>query len=496
MIHIFKNMLLKIHLASIRHQCYNEKKGGMIMQQYDILIVGASTTGSWFAKKMAEQGFRVLVIEKEEQNDVNRAYDIIHFGKADMERFGMEIPAPTDRDWGFTFASSCTYSPYGNHPKIGNPSPVVGVHKHDYIMRMNAQATAVGAEILYGAAFEDFIFDENKRIIGAVYTDKNGSHEVFARLVADCSGIPSAARTKLPDTATVENFPLTNKDIFFVVLYYVEYEDKSFKPRSMDGFCMQYKSWSAPSGNEHGAILGIGAGFGYDYAEEIFKDYIKNIKRPAYRVEKVEKGMTPYHRTLYSMVDDGFIAMGDAAFLTKPTCGEGVTSSMVQGEIAVDVISALLKKDGYLTKEALWPVNCRYVKAQGKDFDGLRPLLYGIISADYDEAEYLFANDCIFSNKILGGMGEDLALSAGDIAKMLAVIAKGVATKKLRTEVVGKIVKGLLQSGKVGKLYDNYPTTPDGFARWKEQADALWAEIGGMADTCDPKILKKLGYTK
>ena len=414
------------------------------MEQFDILIAGASTTGSWFARRMAEKGFRVLMIEKEEQNDVNRNYDIIHFGKADMEKFGMEIPATTDKDWGFTFASSVILSPYGNFPKIGQPAPVVGVHKHDYIMRMNRYAEEAGVKIIYGAAFNDFIYDENKRIIGASYNTKNGTQEALARIVADCTGIPSAARTKLPDTSVVENYKLTNKDIFYVVLYYVEYEDKNVKPRALDAFCMQYKAWSAPSGNDHGAILGIGAGYGYDYAEEIFKDYIKNIKRPAFKVEKVEKGMTPYHRTLYSCVDDGFIAMGDAAFLTKPTCGEGVTSSMVQAEIAVDVISDLLKKDDYLTKEALWPINCRYMKAQGKDFDALRPMLFGVISADYDEAEYLFANDCIFSTKILGGMGEELNLTAGDIAKMLAVIGKGVATKKLRTETVGKIVKGLL----------------------------------------------------
>ncbi len=464
------------------------------MKQYDILVVGASTTGSWFAQKMAAKGYIVLMIEKEEKNNVNRAYDIIHFGKEDMEKFGMTIPETTDQDWGFTFASSCIFSPYGNYPKIGQPSPVIGVHKHDYIMRMNEQATQAGVQIIYGAAFDDFIYDDKKRIVGASYITADGKQEVYARLVADCSGIPSAARTKLPDTSVVENHKLTNKDIFFVVLYYVEYEDKNVKPRSMDGFCMQYKAWSAPSGNEHGAILGIGAGYGYDYAEEVFKDYIKNIKRPAYTVEKVEKGMTPYHRTLYSCVDDGFIAMGDAAFLTKPTCGEGVTSSLVQAEIAVDVIEKLLKEESYLTKEKLWPINSRYMKAQGKDFDALRPLLFGVISADYDEAEYLFANDCIFSTKILGGMGEELNLTAGDIAKMLAVIAKGVATGKIRKSVVAKIVKGLLQSGKVGKLYDNYPTNPQDFAEWKKQADALWEEIGGMADTCDPEILKKLGY--
>ena len=33
------------------------------MRKYDIAVIGASTTGSWFAKRMAENGFRVLMIE-------------------------------------------------------------------------------------------------------------------------------------------------------------------------------------------------------------------------------------------------------------------------------------------------------------------------------------------------------------------------------------------------------------------------------------------------
>ena len=64
---------------------------------------------------------------------------------------------------------------------------------------------------------------------------------------------------------------------------------------------------------------------------------------------KVEKGLTPYHRSVYSFVDDGFIAMGDAACLTKPTCGEGCTSSLVQGEIAANVITKLLNDGKPLT---------------------------------------------------------------------------------------------------------------------------------------------------
>ena len=464
------------------------------MKKYDVLVVGASTTGCWFAYKMAEQGFNVLVIEKQLPENVSREYDVFHMGEDEMIQFDLEIPDENNPIREFRFAHSTMVSPYGNHPKACAELPVIGLHKHGYIMSMADRAKKAGAEIIYGASFTDFIYEDDK-IIGATYRTVDGVFDAHARIVADCSGIPAVARTKLPDTSVVGNFKLTNKDILYVVLYYAEYLKNDFNPRDLDGFFMQYKSWSAPSDNPNGAILGIGAFYGYDYAEEIFKeDFMKNVNFPEYKVERVEKGMTPYHTSIYSLVDDGFIALGDAACHTKPTCGEGCTSSLVAGEIAVDVISNLLKSDKYLTKERMWSINKRYMTAQGKDFDSMRPILMAVISMDYDEAEYLFANDIIFSEKILGGMDTGLNLSGKDISDIVKGIVKGISKGKIKPATIGKLLKGLSLGDKVGKLYDAYPEQYEDFFDWKAKADKLWAEIGPVADTCDPEILKKLGY--
>ncbi len=462
---------------------------------YDILIVGASTTGCWFAEKMASQGFSVLVIEKEEPDNVSRAYDVFHMSKLEMEQFDLIIPEPENPVRAFSFADSPMLSPYGNHPKGSKGGPqTIGLHKHDYIMLMAERAKKSGAEIIYGASFCDLVFDEKGKVAGGKYKTADGEKEVRAKLVADCSGIPSVARTKLPDTSVVENFSLTEKDILYVVLYYVEYLNKSIDPRSLDGFFLQYKSWSAPSGNPNGAILGIGAFYGYDVAEEVFNSqFLKNVKFPEYKTEKVEKGVTPYHRSVYSFVDDGFIAMGDAAFLTKPTCGEGCTSSLVQGEIAVEVISKLLKENKELTRDNMWSINKRYMKAQGKDFDSMRPLLMGIISPGFDEAEYMFANDVIFSQNILGNVNTGLEITGKDITDIIKGVISGVCGKKLRPSTIGKIIKGLTNSMKIGALYDAYPDSPYEFYKWKSKADKMWEEIGSVADTCDPDILEKTG---
>ena len=105
----------------------------------------------------------------------------------------------------------------------------------------------------------------------------------------------------------------------------------------------------------------------------------------------------------------------------------------------------------------------------------------------------MFKHDIIFSQKILGGMGEELNLSPADIAKIVSGLIAGVATGKLKMSNVKKLVAGLMQSGEIGKLYDEYPDSPAGYFAWKAKADELWKKVGKAADTCDPEILRKLG---
>ncbi len=467
------------------------------INNYDVIIIGGSTTGSWFAKQMAERNHSVLLLEKEQRDNVSRQYDIVHMGKSEMEQFGLHVPNEGDSDFGFYFGGSPAYSPYGNYPKTSDtPEMIVGLHKHEYIVKMQDLAKNAGAEVLTGAAFSDFIKDENGKIIGVKYKTSHGENEAYSKLVADCSGIPSVARTKLPDTSTVENFKLTNKDLFHVVLYYIKYKDPNVNPNDYHGFFLNYKAWSAPSGDEHGAILGIGGSYGYSYAEEIFKDFQKNYKLPEYTVEKIERWVTPYHRAIYSFVDDGFIAMGDCACLTKPNNGEGCTSSLVQGTIAVETVDKLLKNVKPLSKENLWTINKQYIEKQGIAFDSLRPMLIGFVAPDLKEAEYMFSQDLIYCKKILCSGGQDMELTTKDLLHIVGGSIKAVATGKVKLSKLTALVKGILNGNKVTSLYKEYPETPDGYFEWKTKADALWNEIGSVCDTCDKELVKKLGYEK
>ena len=46
---------------------------------YDVIVVGAATAGSYFARKLAENGLSVLIIESKPVEKVGTKYDIFNF---------------------------------------------------------------------------------------------------------------------------------------------------------------------------------------------------------------------------------------------------------------------------------------------------------------------------------------------------------------------------------------------------------------------------------
>ncbi len=449
------------------------------MNNYDIVIVGASTAGSYFARKMAEKGFSVLAIDKNSREKISPEYDVFHMEKKDMIKYGLPEVKVGDGICEFIFSDQYMMSAFSNYPKSA-PTEVVGMHKHDYIVLMNDWASDAGAEIVYDAAYESLAYDENGRINGVTYIKDGEKVSVNCRLVADCSGIPAVVRRSLPDGYGVEKFELTPDDILYVVLRYVDLPEE--KSRWMQSkFWLAYKSWLAPSAGSD-AILGIGACFGFDYVEKCFKQFEKNAKLPPYTVKKIEKGRTPYHRAPYSFVSDGFIAMGDAACITKPNCGEGCTASLVLEEIAVKVASKAMENGAYPTREALWSINKLYNNTQGKEFASLMALLTGVVRHSPKANEYLFKHDVIFSEKILGGMGKELELSGGDILKIVLFVLIGILTLKIKISEIKSILHGLISSGKLTEHYEKFPETPEGFENWVNEAEILWKKAGKLSD--------------
>ena len=440
------------------------------MKKTDAVIIGAGSSGSYIAKLLAEQGFSVCVIESLPKKKVGTKYDIFHIEEKEFELLNLPKPKNGDPSWAFTFSENLTADPKNLYPKKAE-MPVVGLHMHEYITLLNDRAAEAGAKFIYDAAFSDFIFNGD-RVAGIRYEKGGKLYDIHAQVVIDCSGIKAVGRSKLPRKLGVESFLPGNEDMFYVILRYVKLKNEKDYLTGSCGWPF-FKSWIAPCADPEGAIIGIGACHGFDYAETVFEEMCRHITLPEHSVERIEKGFTPYTRTPHSFVTDGFIVSGDAACLTKPLNGEGVTSSMHQLQIVVDVLTGALKA-GDTSKSRLWPINVKYNRTQGAEFASLRALLVGVVNAaNFDEFEFAFESG-IITDELLGGGKLDAAF----IASAAAGLAKGIASGKVRASTIKAALNAVADSNEAKKLYLAFPENPVDFPEWCYKANKLWAKIG------------------
>lgn len=449
------------------------------MTKYDVVVIGGATSGSFFARKMAENGHSVYVIEKCSREKVGSRYDIFHIGRKEFERFSIPRPVKGDKEWAFEFETNYTAAPSGKYP-VKTFDPMVGLHMHDYTLLMNKWAEEKGAQIEYGASFEDFIY-ENDKIAGLKYSTDEGEKEIYAKCVVDCSGIAGTARRKIKNKCSIETFEVTPEDMFYVVLKYVKFKDPDFIYNTSSTGWPSYKSWLAPQADPNGGILGIGACNSYEQAERILEDVIKNVPLPEYTVTHTEKGKTPYTRPPYSFVTDNFIVTGDAGCLTKPNNGEGVTSSMVHMEIAANVLDEAIKANDF-SERYLWKINKIYNDRQGADFASTRALLTKVVKATNDEFEFIFekAHDVLQSFLDGAADGPEIKLPIPALIKAIGKIGGGIFTKKVSGATLKSALEGVKLSGKLKKHYLDFPESPDGYSQWTKKADELWKAVGKM----------------
>jgi hypothetical protein len=141
-----------------------------------------------------------------------------------------------------------------------------------------------------------------------------------------------------------------------------------------------------------------------------------------------------------------------------------------------------MKNGAYPTRESLWKINKLYNNTQGKEFASLMSLLTGVVKHSPKANEFLFKHDVIFSEKILGGMGKELVLSAGEILKIVLFIVVGIVMGNIKIAEIKSILEGLVNSGKLTAHYEKYPETPEGFEAWVKEAELLWKKSGKLSD--------------
>lgn len=444
----------------------------------DVVVVGAGTAGAYFAWRMAQAGFETVVLEKQRLEELGTDIGIFHVDEIRFAQFG--IPLPTGDELvgarsPLSYPDGRAWPPDGDDFKLVEYAFCV-MEKSLFIQRLQRYAALAGARFIEQAVVGDVIVEDGA-LVGLRAATDDGELEVRARLVADCSGIGGAVRTRLPDDLCVENDPISDDDTLFVILQYWD-DIEGDHPTGLN-FYPFHKAFCNP-GYGDGAILGIGQPGSYKQAERVHQEFLAERFPNPHRLVKRCQGPTPFRRPPYSLVGDGFVVMGDAAFMTKPFSGEGVTSGFTGCQIAAEVATAALSK-GDASRAALWPYNARYFRDQGAKFAELLAQLPAAAELSRRDVNYLFKQDIIFSGEDFVRMNRDFQVqrSTSEVLSLAAKLVWGVISGQFSAASLKALLGAMSVSGKLGAAYERYPETPAGFETWVAEVRPLWEAVGG-----------------
>ena len=436
---------------------------------YDAIIVGAGTTGLVTAKFLAQKGFKTLVVELKDENEVGDKV----CGDAISKEYFEKIPIGEPPEYAVEgrIKGAKIYSP--DEKTVWTvPGEGYMLNRKGFGQWLYNLARDAGAEFSFRTRALGPIVKDGK--VTGITVRKDGKVESLnAKLVIDASGVAYVVRRGLPKTWPVSE-PLDPKDTA------VAYREIRLldKPLEDDEYIRIYVSqekapggywWLFPYKGGQKVNLGLGVQGGVGHKDPMW--YFNKYLAPRFpgKVLHAGGGVVPTRRPLDSMVANGFGTAGDAAYQVNPVHGGGIGSGMLGGYLLALNASKALEEDD-VSESSLWHYNVDFMNAYGAKQAALDVFRIFLQSLSDEEINYGMANRIIKEEDLLeASLKGDLKISALDkLGRVIRALGKPSLLSKLKT--VADYMK------EIKEMYKNYPQTPEGFPEWRKRVRELFEE--------------------
>lgn len=246
-------------------------------------------------------------------------------------------------------------------------------------------AEKAGCELRFGTNVDGLIVEDEK-VVGVKY---DGKEERFD-LVIDASGLFSKLRSCLPKKFKVRETPDRN-DVLYGYRAFFKTNDgaETFDKGIENTMIIKHLgeegiSWcNLNEENEADVLIGkIG-----ELTDTDIEARLADLRKinPILSEEKIREKKVPVclRCPIATPVADGYVAVGDSAFMPIPIMGSGIESSMTAGYI----LAKLLLDDDDFSAKGLWRFFVEFMETNGKNFlflDLIRRLAFRLPSEDID----------------------------------------------------------------------------------------------------------------
>jgi digeranylgeranylglycerophospholipid reductase len=461
--------------------------------EYDVVIVGAGVAGCMTATTLGThgKGLRTLLIDRNPRTEVGKKTphgwicgDAVgeHHAKFVHDEVGITFGPPEIEN---QVNAVVVCSP---DMKVSLPFEGAGyvLDRPKFARRLLSEATKTGTEYRDQTQALDLL-TEGDFVTGVVcqdlYDKQARSYKVASKLVIDASGMSTKLRRNLKIPSFIER-DIDRDDIEPTIRLIARLADGSKVETSRCEIYLDANKapggylWMFPkASNKVNVGLGIQQKRTNKSLEALLSEWIN--------ATELFKGITPLsddgnlpgawpvsvrHQN-DSLVANGFMIVGDAAWFANPLSAGGIGPSMTGGVIAGEVASAALQ-GGNVSETDLWAYNSQYVEKYGNKTAALEALRIYLQTLDNSELNYGLRNFVTDKEAVDYIWGEVPELSLGD--KLHKV---GLGLRKL--SAFRNLVFTLSKMRALNQIYEEYPKTASGFEVWKRKVDSILGSVRG-----------------
>jgi geranylgeranyl reductase family protein len=432
-------------------------------RSWDVLVVGAGVGGAVVARRLAEGGFRTLLIDKERSDDVGRKVCGNAIGEDGLAVVSRYVESPRGAEVAKRLSHGTLILEDGTAIRV----PKGGVILNRLLFGQRLLTAAIDAGVVFHDHSSCAGWSDRAANSVRIRNGRGEEADVGARIVIDASGFRAVlTRTGgpgYPDEVSRNDVAVAYREIAPLTKPLDRPDDAMIvlAPKLVRGGY----AWVFPMGDRL-ANVGLGAPLASVKRpiREIYDDFIAS--QPWLEVaDPVEAGtgLLPLRAPLASFVGDGFMCVGDAACQTDPLHGGGISPAIVAANLAADTAAEALS-DGDTSARALWGYNIAFMREVGARHAGQDFLRRFLDSVQDDDLTFL-AREFGSGHLMETTFGHDGAMPR--LRAAFRVLGRAATRPRLAATLVrtGQLCE------KIQHAYLEYPDSVEGFESWLGQVE-------------------------
>ena len=467
------------------------------MADYDVIVAGGGLAGTISAQSISHysnQGLKILVIDRSPEfmpGSKNLAGWVC--GDAVSKE---AVDYMSDRikvQWGEPEIEHKVKGVMAFSPNKETSIPFDGdgymLNRQLLPERQNERSKKMGIEFVFEKNLTGLIYDGNQ-VVGVSGLDMK-TKEPFkktAKLVVDTTGMTSMLRNQITNTTKMEK-KVDRRDVESTgrhIMYFDQGEEDltEFDP----DYCIIHLDqdiapggygWVFPKGKNK---VNIGLGVEKtllearnkrlgkkDNVSSLINEYVernKAIKNPRLSTDPEDKNnatgnfQVSVRRQNDCMVANGFMLVGDSAWMPKPLDAGGIGPALVAGTIAGKCAVEAIQS-GDVTEKGLWKYNKEFINEYGYKTAGLELFRRLIQTLTNEQINYGMKH-------FLGNLDVE-AISKGEHPDFSALGKLGMIIRGALNKTLAEGLRFTTKQNKwLTEHYYNYPDSPDGFDEWSK----------------------------